>query len=735
MPLPFDWRVRPAQPCSLKVLPREGLRRSISRTLLVVSLSLGAACTSCSVAGSGPTAAPSVSVQPNSAQVFLGGKMHFQAAVQNASNSAVTWAVQASDGGSQDPGSIDASGNYVAPAATPSPVSVKVTAVLQSDPTVSGTASVSIQSSLAVSPARASLTLLQSLQLQVVTAGVSASDVTWTADAGTISQGGRYTNPGMAGTYTVTARLNANPSVAGQATVYVTDFAGTLTWRNDNQRSGVNSRELALSPSTVNSATFGKLFSCQVDGYIYAQPLYVANLPIAGGTHNVVFVATANDSVYAFDADISPCAPPLWKTPLIPSGEQVVGVPSQQNPSTLMGPYIGITGTPVIDGASSAPRLFVVAATLNPPPPGSPLNTLPDYPERLYALDLATGAITQPVASFNFYVSHFDSSLQLQRSALLLDNQSVYTAFGSNGAPGDYHGWLFKFDVSLQGPPESFVVTPVYGGADRGGIWQSGGGPSADSSHNVFVVTGDGIFDVERGGSSYSNSFLRFGPSGGLSVSDYFTPCDQGAGQDVGASAPVLLPDSAGSSLQPHLLVGGSKDGSLYVVNRDFMGHFKIDGCPDFPNVVQAIPVGGPILSTPLYWNNAVYVAPGNGGHLMSLPMFEGVASPLSLASQSRQTFGPLGATPVISWNKASNDTGTAVLWLIDTSGALSPQPGAAILRAYDPGDLSELYESTTAPNQPDTAGLAVKFTVPTVANGKVYVGTQSELDVYGLLP
>jgi len=362
-----------------------------------------------------------------------------------------------------------------------------------------------------------------------------------------------------------------------------------------------------------------------------------------------------------------------------------------------MGPSIGITGTPVIDGASSAPRLFVVAATLNPPPPGSPLNTLPDYPERLYALDLATGTITQPVQSFDFYVSHFDSSVQLQRSALLLDNQSVYAAFGSNGAPGDYHGWLFKFDVSLQGPPESFVVTPVYGGTDGGGIWQSGGGPSVDFNHNVFVATGDGIFDVERGG------------------------CDQGAGQDVGASALVILPDSTGSSSLSPLLVGGSKGGSLYVVNRDSMGQFS---CPDLASVVQ---INQPILNTPLYWNGVIYVAPGSG-NLVSYALNQGLISLTPSASRSRETFGPQGATPVIS----ANGTDNAVLWLIDTRGALATPNRPATLRAYDPSDLSnELYDSGIDPH--DQAGLAVKFTVPTVANGKVYVGTQSELDVYGL--
>jgi hypothetical protein len=249
------------------------------------------------------------------------------------------------------------------------------------------------------------------------------------------------------------------------------------------------------------------------------------------------------------------------------------------------------------------------------------------------------------------------------------------------------------------------------------------------------VVTGDG---PPNEGINYSDGFLRLGTDGGLSVADYFIPCDQGQGWGVnpnavlqsGSSAPVLLPDSAGSASQPHLLIGGSKGGSLYVVNRDNMGGF-VGPCPDSPMRVQTIPVGGgTILSTPLFWNNAVYVAPGNG-KLASFPMSGGILASSPSASQSPETLGPQGATPVIS----SNGTNNAILWLIDSNGAMVTPNTAAILRAYDPNNISnEIYNSAMAPASRDQAGLAVKFTVPTVANGKVYVGTQTELDVYGLL-
>jgi hypothetical protein len=245
------------------------------------------------------------------------------------------------------------------------------------------------------------------------------------------------------------------------------------------------------------------------------------------------------------------------------------------------------------------------------------------------------------------------------------------------------------------------------------------------------VVTGDGAFNAGRQeiNYDYSNSFLRLATAGGFSLSDFFTPCDEASGQILGTTAPVLLPVSAGSTLQPHLLIGGSKGGSLYVVNRDNMGGF-VGPCPDSSARVQTIPVGGAILSTPLFWNDTVYVAPANG-NLMSFTISGGVVASTPLASQSPEPLGPQGATPVIS----SNGTTNAILWLIDTSGAFVTPNSPAILRAYDATNLSkEIYSSPMAAASPDAAGLAVKFSVPTVANGKVYVGTQTELDVYGLL-
>jgi hypothetical protein len=723
----------------LRTRHKKGLRQFLPWLLLCLFF-LSLSCMSCGGLVTGPPAPIIVTVTPNSAEPFTGSNVQFQVAVKNAANSAVTWQVNQIPGGNQTVGTITAAGLYTAPNLVPTPPTVAVTAVLQADPSAWGSANVTIQSAgaiqgpLTLAPAISSLTTSQNLQLNVLTAGVTNTSVNWAVDGtlngsatlGTISPSGLYTPPNAAGSHLITATLIANPSVVGSAQVDVTDFPGMLTSRNDNSRSGVNSGELALAPATVNSSAFGRIFSCPIDGYAYAQPLYVPNLVIPGnGTHNVVFVVTEMDSAYAFDADDVPCVQ-LWHTSLIPAGSEAVPTPNSNITSTDIVPFVGITGTPVISLDTSA--LYVVAMTVNSA-------AIPVYDERLYALDLATGQpkiqpAGVPVNGLIPQTASFEPVLENQRAALLLDNSTVYVAFGSFHNLGDYHGWLFAYDSASLQLTGFFNVTP---NAFQGGIWQSGGGPSADANHNVYVVTGDGPFDANRGGSSYSDSFLKLGTSGGLSVSDYFTPCDQSAlqtsGLDLGASAPVLLPDSAGSPAEPHLMIGGAKNGSLYVVNRDNLGQFS-STCPDASPRVQVIPVGdGPILSTPLFWNNSVFVAAGNG-NLKSFPMSAGTLATSPSAEQSPESLGPQGSTPVISSNGANN----AILWLIDTSGALASPNAPVILRAFDPNNLSnEIYNSAMTPNR-DPAGLAVKFTVPTVANGKVYVGTQTELDVYGFL-
>jgi hypothetical protein len=731
------------------------LRRGVSRLFLLFPL-LNMFLISCGgLVSSDPPAPPPVivTVSPASARPFTGTTVKFSAAVQNAGSSAVDWQVNGMmNGDITTVGSISVSGLYTAPNSVPTPpATVIVTAVLQSDSTKTASSSVTIQPQsafqgpLALSPNLSSVTTSQTLQLEVTSNGFSNYQVNWAVDdipngntrTGTITSG-LYTPPNSVGSHTIKVTLIENPSARGSAQVVVTDFAGMLTWRNDNSRSGQNQQELALSPTTVSSATFGRLFSCALDGYAYAQPLYVANLTIPGkGTHNVVLVATEKDTVYAFDADATPCAQLWLPTPLLRIGEEAVPTPNMDITSDDISPFIGITGTPVIDPYSYV--LYVVAKTRSIP---STSNLYSAYHQRLFALDLAAGQPVQPTGIEIPVIPGFSPRLENQRAALLLDNGNIYVAFGSHGGQGDYHGWLQSYDASTLRQTSSFETTP-YSGVPGGGIWQSGGGPSADSNHNVYVATGNGAFDADRGGSNYGDSYLRLNlnTGGALSVADYFTPCDQETmfttGQDLGSSAPVLLPDSAGSASQPQLMMGAAKNGSLYVLNRDSLGGYNRLPCPDSAVGVQVVPVGDvpipPILSTPLFWNNAIYVAAGND-KLKAFPMTGGVINQSPLALQSPESLGPQGATPVVSWN--GTNTNNAIIWLIDTSGALVTPNTPAILRAFDAGNLSkEIYNSAMVPNNRDTAGAAVKFTVPTVANGKVYVGTQTELDVYGLLP
>ncbi len=734
MPTPFDWHSGES-PC--RGIPFSVCRapsHAFSCALLVPILLLIPFFASCGAVGSA-TAVPvaTVTVTPTSAQPFQGETVQFQAAVLNAGSSAIQWQVNQTPSGNSTMGTIDSTGLYTAPVLVPNPPTVTVSAVLQSDSTKTGSASVtvrplsSITGTLILSPALTSVTTSQSVQFTILTPGVTAADVTWAATGGTISTGGQFTPPLNAGPYTVLATLMANPSVTGSATVEVTDFPGTLTWRNDNARSGVNNRELALAPGNVNSSSFGILFSCPIDGYAYAQPLYVPNLTIAGkGMHNVVIVATEKDSVYAFDADDKTCNS-FWKASLIPAESIPIEFPNLQNLESNIVPFVGITGTPAIDATTST--LYVVAASQTVPVAPS-FN--PTYSVKLFAIDLASGHPEIQPAGAEISVPQgqnavFRPLVENQRPALLLDNGVVYVGFGSYGGEVDYNGWLLAYDSATLQQKAFFNTTPQ---TTQGGIWQSGGGPSADANHLIFVGSGDG---PPNAGVNYSDSFVKLALGTRLAVADSFTPCDQGQGWGVNpdatlqsmSSAPLLV-DVSGPI--PHLLIGGSRQGFLYVVNRDQMGGFPVP-CSDAPPRVQAIPTGGPILSTPLLWNTSVYLAPGNG-YLVSYFLNSGTLSTTPSGLRSPEALGAQGATPVISSNGAAN----GILWLIDSSGAQVTPGTPAILRAYDPDNLSnELYNSATAAASRDQAGPAVKFTIPTVANGKVYIGTQTELDVYGL--
>jgi hypothetical protein len=532
----------------------------------------------------------------------------------------------------------------------------------------------------------------------------------------------------------------------GGGTSPASSFTGVFTQRYDAQRTGQNRQESILTPSNVAGSTFGKLFACAVDGEVYAQPLYVANFLLQGGTHNVVFVATMNDSVYAFDADASPCHQ-YWKTSFLVPGATTTVPPVDTGEIGDINTIIGITGTPVIDPATGT--LYVVAKTKGATGCSAP----PCYFQRLHALDLATGnekfggpadispAITVPgsgdtgEATCAGSAGHvpFCPLRENQRPGLLLLNGKVYVAWASHGDIQPYHGWVIGYDAAdLARAPVVFNTTPDGG---LGGIWMSGTGPAADAAGNIYVITGNGTFDTAAPRTNYGDSFIRLSPASGLSVADFFTPANQSFLDsndfDVGSGGAIVLPDSAGSVAHPHLLIGGDKQGVLYVIDRDNMTGFNAGG----DQILQEVTVIGgscttcSIFSTPAFWEGKLYVV-AIGDVLKQYTVANAALSALP-ARQASDVFGFPGATPAISSNGATN----GIVWALDTSNngtGNSPGNGPAILFAYDATNLSKLYSSPTS--GPGAAGNAVKFVVPTVANGKVYVGTQTDLSVFGLL-
>lgn len=490
-----------------------------------------------------------------------------------------------------------------------------------------------------------------------------------------------------------------------------------LTWHNDNMRTGQNLSETILTPSTVNSTNFGKKCSFRVDGQVYAQPLYVPSVSIAGGTHNVAYVATEHDTVYAFDADCL-SATPLWQKSFLGSGITTMPCTKRHEPqcdTTILSPERGITGTPVIDMTSST--LYVAAQTVE--------NGV--YTQKLHALDIRTGAENtgSPVVIAATAPGHpgtvFNSTEGLERGGLLLLNGVVYIPYASNdSAPG----WLIGYNLSTLAQAGVFCVTPT---GNLGAIWMASAGPAADSSGNIYFTTGNGDYNANTGGSNYSMTLVKLNVSGStLSVADYFTPFNEatlsGKDLDLASGGVVLLPDQPGAN--PHESIDAFKTGQIFNVNRDNMGKFNATK----NNVIQDfVGDGTGYYSTSAYWNGNVYLL-GLSDSLAQFTLSNGLL-PTTSTHKGPTAFTYPGATPSISANGTTN----GVVWAIETFGKVTGG-NPAVLHAYDATNVStELYNSNQAGTR-DQPGAAVKFSVPTIANGKVYIGTQTDFDVYGLL-
>ena len=623
---------------------------------------------------------------------------------------------------------------------------------------------------VSITPVRGGLTVTQKLSLTPTVTGDSTNaGVTWSFTSTGSTTGGifsspnsasgtpvTFTAPSGAGVVTVKATSVADVSQSASATIGVTDLAGVYTYHNDISRDGANAQEYALTPTNVASS-FVKLFSCGVDGAVYAQPLWVANVAISGVKHNVLVAATEHDSLYAFDADASPCTT-LWHANLIDNthggtaGEVPVPGVNVGGGAGDLRPEVGITGTPVIDSTTNT--IYVVSKSEN--------TGTSTFFQRLHAIDLLTGSekfsgpasidgtITVPGTGDGSSggIVPFHVQNEHQRAGLALAGGVVYVAWASHEDTNPYHGWVMGFNASSLALQYKFNDSP---NSYRGGIWMAGGAPAIDSSNNLYVITGNGGFD---GTKNFGDSVLKLPANLDPTniAFDFFTPSTQSMLDandfDLGSGGAVVLVDlpSAPAGFQ-HLLIGGGKgisaNGQVYLLDRTNLGQFNASDV----GAKQIFAVGGPIFATPAFWQNRLYIA-GSFSALMAFTLNTTTGQfTLPQGSQTSTFYGFPGPTPSISASGTTN----GVVWALDNNLYCTPQSsgcGPAVLHAYDATNLNtELWNSSQS--AANAAGNAVKFTVPTIANGKVYIGTRGnnaggadnttstpgEIDVYGLKP
>ncbi len=520
-----------------------------------------------------------------------------------------------------------------------------------------------------------------------------------------------------------------------------------LTWRYDLTHAGQNTQETALTPENVNTQSFGKLFSLPVDSTVYAQPLYVPGLKMSDGlVHNVLLVATENDSIYAFDADShsGANAKPIWQISLLSAaygaGAGATAIPWQDTGSPDVAPTIGITGTPAINPATNT--MYLVAKT----------KESGVYFTRLHAINIVNGT-EQPNSPVNVTATAagtgagssggqitFSPLWENQRAALNYYNGYVYFAFAAHGDFNNWHGWLFAYNAATLQQSAALCLTPNDIG---GGVWGSGGGMPIDTNiagGRMFVVTGNGARSSPpfNASTDFGQSVIAFNlANGGLTPTDSFTPFNyqklNTSDWDQAGGSVLMLPDQPGA--HPHMLITAGKEGRITVLDRDNLGGYA-SGASSNTNALQdisgLISPGQGFWSTAAYWNGNVYLWSGgeNGGTPNVAMLFKIVNGVMSTKPDSESTFtsGYPGATFSIS----SNGTQDGIAWAVRADQFNTNGP--AVLYAFDPTDLSDvLYESdTNAPR--DSAGPANRFSVPVVTNGKVYVAAHGEVDVYGLL-
>jgi hypothetical protein len=685
---------------------------------------------STSVSASAQVAVFNLSLSPSTATITTSSNEQFMATVQGLPSPVLNWTVDQISGGNSAVGTISATGLYTAPATVGSHT---VAVSVASTPATAATPITVF--ALSISPTSATAAPSGTKQFSATVQGLTNAAVTWSVDGiaggnstvGTVSSVGLYTAPAALGQHTIAASPLANPSANAPATLTVINVApGTvLTYHNDDARDGAYLEEVSLTPSNVNSTQFGKLLSYPVDGQIYAQPLYLSNVSINGGTYDVVYVTTQNNSVYAFDADATVTPTTFWHVNL--------GASVTKDDLYGVNPVVGILATPVVDITTNT--MYVVAEVSG---------TANNQPFQLHALDVSTGAdkfggpvtVTGSVSGTGADSSNGSITLEsdcYQRMGLALDpvTKAIYIPFGSCN-----HGWILAYDKTSLQQTAIFNDTPD---GDGGGLWASGGAPAIDdTTGDIYLMSGVDAGDIVSNG--YNDSFLRLKATD-LSVLDYFTPDDATALEqndaDLGAGSNVIVP---GSTANPNITIGGGKDGNIFVVNRDDMGGFN----SGTNNVLQTVQTGSGsnpddnIFSTPVYWNGILYYH-CNNDVLRAFTWTAGAAPGQQLSTTPTATgsvvYGFHGATASLSANGAMN----GIIWDTDNSAYNLNNPsgsGPLVLHAYNATNVAtELYNSSQAAGGRDTAGLALKFTVPTIVNGRVFVPTGSELDIYGLLP
>ncbi len=720
--------------------------------------------------GGGGTTTVSVAISPTSATLNANGTQQFTATVTGSNNTSVTWLVNNVTGGSASTGTISTSGLYTAPAPSTA-IQVMVTAVSVANSSARASAPVTVAAavptitSIAVTPNPATFAANNSQQFTAMATYSNntivnvTSTATWTSSnsaAATIDASGLAS--GVApGTTTISAAVG---TVIGRAsaivTIATTSAINIPTWHVDTNRSGLNANEIILTPTNVMPSGFGKLFSYLVDGYVYGEPLIVSNVTINGTSHNVLYVATEYDSVYAFDADNGDQTP-LWKTSLLQAGE----LPLSNGP---IQPWQGVTSTPVIDTTTNT--IYVVSTEIASGGSGT---------FRLSALDITTGAqkfggpvtVTASVLGSNPSGNGtmvFLTTKCLQRSALLEANGNVYFGFGSCAT-----GWLLAYNATTLAQVGVFNASPNLPGegqyASAGGIWMGGGGPVADSSGNVYVTTGNGPWD---GQTAWGDSVLRFppnpisGPNGTMQLVDYFTPDAYAymncADADLASGGLLLIPGTT-------TLVSGGKLGMMYLNNSGNLGQesdnnsgaestnwFEPDlsppyeaSCTDSSGTHTTDVNSYEIFGTSAYFNGNVYlgISPTISTTVAPVREFPWNPSGLTLSFGAYTSPSVLlntrGTTPFISAHGTSN----GILWMIDEGTPLQEgNSTSATLRAYDIENFpNQIYNSSQNPD--DIPGYGIKFTSPVIANGKAYISTghdlttdpnpQGEIDVYGL--